>query len=118
MGAEIEDRTPIIGIRPSSLLSRLVYLRQKVKYEVTGSQHFSVQIPTGVRDYNQYPGPGPGPSLTNRNNGHNMDVIDTTLRLGMTSGSREKLNPKHGFDEEQVGLEKLRKMFHFLVRIF
>ena len=65
-----------------------------------------MQIPTGVRDYNQYPGPpgpGPGPSLTNRNNGHNMDVIDTTLRLGMTSGSREKLNPKHGFDEEQVG---------------
>ena len=57
------------------------------------------QIPTGVRDYNQ----GPGPA--HRNNGHNMDVIDTTLRLGMASSSREKLNPKHGFDEEQVGLE-------------
>ena len=45
-----------------------------------------------------------------------MDVIDTTLRLGMASTSREKLNPKHGFDEEQVG-EKLVKMFHFLVQI-
>ena len=29
-----------------------------------------------------------------------MDVIDTSLRTA--SGSREKLNPKHGFDEEQV----------------
>ena len=79
--------------------------------------NFSVQIPTGVRDYNnQYPGPGPcpGPSLTNRNNGHNMDVIDTTLRLGMTSGSREKLNPKHGFDEEQVGYRSFGKCFIFL----
>jgi len=28
-----------------------------------------------------------------------MDVIDTSLRTA--SGSREKLNPKHGFDEEQ-----------------
>jgi len=34
-----------------------------------------------------------------RTNGHNMDVIDTSLRTA--SGSREKLNPKHGFDEEQ-----------------
>ena len=59
-----------------------------------------------MRGYNQYPGPPgplPGPSLTQRTNGHNMDVIDTTLRLGMASSSREKLNPKHGFDEEQVG---------------
>ena len=70
-----------------------------------------MQIPTGVRDYNQYPGPGPGP---NRTNGHNMDVIDTTLRLGMTSGSREKLNPKHGFDEEQVGYRSFGKCFIFL----
>ena len=75
-----------------------------------------MQIPTGVRDYNQYPGPPPGPGPTHRTNGHNMDVIDTTLRLGMASTSREKLNPKHGFDEEQVG-EKLVKMFHFLVQI-
>ena len=28
-GAEMDDRTPIIGIRPLSLLSRVVYLRQK-----------------------------------------------------------------------------------------
>ena len=29
-----------------------------------------------------------------------MDVIDTTLRMG----SREKLHPKHGYDEEVSGL--------------
>jgi hypothetical protein len=29
-----------------------------------------------------------------------MDVIDTSL--SRASGSLEKLNPKHGFDEEQV----------------
>ena len=49
---------------------------------------------------------GPGQQLQHRTNGHNtaasMDVIDTSLRVGMASGSREKLHPKQGFDEEQV----------------
>ena len=104
--AEIDDRTynwhsAFISALPGGLFA------WKVCQSVFYFYNFCVQIPTGVRDYNLVPttgpGPCPGPSLTNRNNGHNMDVIDTTLRLGMTSGSREKLNPKHGFDEEQVG---------------
>ena len=30
-----------------------------------------------------------------------MDIIDTTLRVG----SREKLHPKHGYDEEVGGAD-------------
>ena len=61
-----------------------------------------LQIPeAGGRGYSQG-------QLQHRTNGHNtnsnnMDVIDTSLRVGaMGTGSREKLHPKHGFDEEQV----------------
>lgn len=51
-------------------------------------------------------GGGNGHNGNGRNNGEGghdnfsaMDVIDTSLRSG---GSREKLNPKNQYDEEQV----------------
>ena len=40
-----------------------------------------------------------------------MDIIDTTLRVG----SREKLHPKHGYDEEVCGGRHLIK-FSYLIR--
>ena len=40
-----------------------------------------------------------------------MDIIDTTLRVG----SREKLHPKHGYDEEVGGGRHLIK-FSYLIR--
>ena len=42
-----------------------------------------------------------------------MDVIDTSLRTA--SGSWEKLNPKHGFDEEQVSSLIIIIVFNFVV---
>lgn len=40
-----------------------------------------------------------------------MDIIDTTLRVG----SREKLHPKHGYDEEVCRGRHLIK-FSYLIR--
>ena len=34
-----------------------------------------------------------------------MDIIDTTLRVG----SREKLHPKHGYDEEVCSVPQMIK---------